>query len=156
VTAGQLGQGYACFKGLACLGACCQGVAVASRRLVACANLTSCGSHVCLVQDIIGRFPDLMEGFNRFLARCETMDAVDNEMRGQFGSQRGISQREMARLKGQSARCGSRQRFSRRVAGACLCSGSNGSGSSALSAGLSPKAPGLLVLLAARCSLGSP
>lgn len=45
-----------------------------------------------------------MEGFNRFLARCETMDAVDNEMRGQFGSQRGISQREMQRLKGQSAR----------------------------------------------------
>lgn len=57
-------------------------------------------------QDIIGRFPDLMEGFNRFLARCETMDAVDNEMRGQFGSQRGISQREMARLKGVSARWG--------------------------------------------------
>lgn len=60
-------------------------------------------SCACL-QDIIGRFPDLMEGFNRFLARCETMDAVDNEMRGQFGSQRGISQREMARLKGVSAR----------------------------------------------------
>lgn len=58
----------------------------------------------CVPQDIIGRFPDLMEGFNRFLARCETMDAVDNEMRGQFGSQRGISAREMARLKGVSAR----------------------------------------------------
>jgi hypothetical protein len=55
-------------------------------------------------QDIIGKFPDLMEGFNRFLARCETMDAVDNEMRGQFGQQRGISQREMQRLKGVSAR----------------------------------------------------
>lgn len=60
--------------------------------------------HHCAPQDIVGRFPDLMEGFNRFLARCETMDAVDNEMRGQFGSQRGISQREMARLKGVSAR----------------------------------------------------
>ena len=59
---------------------------------------------VCFLQDIIGRHPDLMEGFNRFLARCETMDAVDNEMRGQFGSQRGIPQREMARLKGQTAR----------------------------------------------------
>jgi hypothetical protein len=60
--------------------------------------------NVIFSQDIIGKFPDLMEGFNRFLARCETMDAVDNEMRGQFGQQRGISQREMQRLKGVSAR----------------------------------------------------
>jgi hypothetical protein len=59
----------------------------------------------CL-QDIIGRFPDLIDGFTRFLQRCETMDAVDNEMRSQFGAGR-ISAKDMARLKGQTVRCAS-------------------------------------------------
>lgn len=54
-------------------------------------------------QDIIGRFPDLLDGFNRFLARCETMDAVDSEMRAQFGGGK-ISAKDIARLKGQTIR----------------------------------------------------
>eukprot|EP00775_Hariotina_reticulata_P006274 gene6274-6513_t len=56
-----------------------------------------------LAHDIIGRFPDLLDGFNRFLQRCETMDAVDSEMRSQFGSGK-ISAKDMARLKGQTVR----------------------------------------------------
>jgi hypothetical protein len=55
------------------------------------------------LQDIIGRFPDLLDGFNRFLQRCETMDAVDSEMRSQFGAGK-ISAKDMARLKGQTVR----------------------------------------------------
>eukprot|EP00882_Tetradesmus_deserticola_P011207 GHRQ01011856.1.p1 GENE.GHRQ01011856.1~~GHRQ01011856.1.p1 ORF type:complete len:534 (+),score=277.95 GHRQ01011856.1:129-1730(+) len=56
-----------------------------------------------LAHDIIGRFPDLIDGFTRFLQRCETMDAVDNEMRSQFGAGK-ISAKDMARLKGQTVR----------------------------------------------------
>jgi hypothetical protein len=58
---------------------------------------------LCL-QDIIGRFPDLIDGFTRFLQRCETMDAVDNELRSQFGAGK-ISAKDMQRLKGQTVRC---------------------------------------------------
>jgi hypothetical protein len=54
-------------------------------------------------QDIFGHYPDLMEGFQRFLHRCETMDAVDTEMRSQFGGGR-ISAKDMQRLKGQTVR----------------------------------------------------
>eukprot|EP00879_Flechtneria_rotunda_P010154 GHRR01010615.1.p1 GENE.GHRR01010615.1~~GHRR01010615.1.p1 ORF type:complete len:776 (+),score=281.26 GHRR01010615.1:210-2537(+) len=56
-----------------------------------------------LAHDIIGRYPDLVDGFQRFLQRCETMDAVDSEMRNQFGAGK-ISAKDMARLKGQSVR----------------------------------------------------
>eukprot|EP00878_Enallax_costatus_P007439 GHUV01007791.1.p1 GENE.GHUV01007791.1~~GHUV01007791.1.p1 ORF type:complete len:1062 (+),score=409.26 GHUV01007791.1:105-3290(+) len=56
-----------------------------------------------LAHDIIGRYPDLLDGFQRFLQRCETMDAVDSEMRSQFGAGK-ISAKDMARLKGQSVR----------------------------------------------------
>lgn len=58
-----------------------------------------------LLQDIIGRYPDLLDGFQRFLQRCETMDSVDSEMRSQFGAGK-ISSKDMARLKGQSVRWG--------------------------------------------------
>lgn len=55
------------------------------------------------LQDIIGRFPDLIDGFQRFLQRCETMDAVDSEMRSQFGAGK-ISAKDMARLRGQTVK----------------------------------------------------
>lgn len=30
------------------------------------------------VSDILGKFPDLMEGFNEFLARCESLGKLDS------------------------------------------------------------------------------
>ncbi|KAK3272628.1 hypothetical protein CYMTET_19089 [Cymbomonas tetramitiformis] len=50
-----------------------------------------------LAYDIIGRFPDLMQGFNEFLLRCEAMDIdLGDSLRGRDAK---ISQRDLAKVK---------------------------------------------------------
>ncbi len=38
-----------------------------------------------LAQDLLGRHPDLMQGFHQFLQRCETMDSFEADLKAIAG-----------------------------------------------------------------------
>jgi hypothetical protein len=55
-----------------------------------------------VLQDVIGRYPDLVQGFNHFLNRCETMESFDVDLRNISNSVR--LPKDMGRMKAGSAR----------------------------------------------------
>lgn len=89
-----------------------------------------------LANDIIGRYPDLMAGFHQFLARCETMESFDQELKaiaGAFGGWgRGHASNAAGGLVGECIRQPASQPFGLGVTGqqlaawlaccSCICS----------------------------------
>ena len=66
-------------------------------------DIISRGELVALAQDIIGRHPDLMAGFNQFLHRCETMDSFDADLRA-IAAHTKVGPKDLARIKAASLR----------------------------------------------------